>query len=489
MSRELLLALDLGTTGVRALLMTPAARVLSRAYLPLETVFPAPGRVEQDPQEMWEKSLQVLRSALESAAVSASEVAGLGVVSQRSTVIAWETDSGRPVAPAISWQDQRTAPEVADWNRKGIPINTLASATKLRWWLEHEPAVQRAAREGRLCYGTPDSWLGFRLSGGAAYVTDPSHASCTGLFDAESETWSDGLLGLFGVDGRFLPALVPTSAVVGETLPDLLGAPVPLAARAGDQQAATFAQGAHRVGEAKLTLGTAAMLDLNTGEAPDPAGPGTYSLALWKLGDAPVTFCLEGTVITAGAAVDWLVSIGLLSQASEFDRVGASVSATGGVVFVPALQGLGSPFLDDGARGLLGGLTRGSGRGEIVRAVAVGIAMRCVDVCEAVGGGEADLRVDGGLSRSDLLLGFLADLSGRRVLRSHETEGTALGGALLAGLATGIYATPADCREVVGSGTAFEPRLAPGLREAARERWGRIVERARSGAKDGPPGW
>ena len=489
MSRELLLALDLGTTGVRVLLITPAARVLSRAYLPLETVFPAPGQVEQDPQEMWDKSLAVLRSALESAAVSAREVAGLGVVSQRSTAIAWETDSGRPVTPAISWQDQRTAPEVADWNRKGIPINTLASATKFRWWLEHEPAVQRAAREGRLCYGTPDSWLGFCLTGGAACVTDPSHASCTGLFDLASGTWSDGLLGLFGVEGQFLPALVPTSGVVGETLPDLLGASIPLAARAGDQQAATFAQGAHRAGEAKLTLGTSGMFDLNTGQTPGPAGPGTYPLALWKLGDAPIEFCLEGTVITAGAAVDWLVSLGLLAEPSEFDRVGTSVPTTGGVVFVPALQGIGTPFLDHGARGLLGGLTRGSGRGEIVRAVAVGIAMRCVDVCEAVGGGEAELRVDGGLSRSDLLLGLLADLGGRPVRRSREIEGTALGGALLAGLATGVYSGPTDCLKAVGRGTAFEPSLAPGRRQAARARWGRILERARSGAEAGPAGW
>lgn len=482
MSRELLLSLDLGTTGVRALLITPEARVLSRAYLPLKSAFPMPGRVEQDPEEMWDKSVRVLLGALESAGVSAGEVAGLGIVSQRSTAIAWDADSGRPIAPAISWQDQRTAPEVASWNRKGIPVNTLASATKLRWFLEHDPAVQQAARAGRLRYGTPDSWLGFRLTGGAACVTDPGHASCTGLFDPGTGRWSDGLLGLFEVEGRFLPSLAATCEVVGETPPELLGARVPVAARAGDQQAATFAQGAHRPGEAKLTLGTAAMLDVHTGETPGAAGPGCYALALWKIGEGPIAFCLEGTVITAGAAVDWLVSLGLLAEPAEFDRVAASVPTTAGVVFVPALQGLGTPYLDDGARGLIGGLTRGSGRGEIVRAVAVGIAMRCVDVCEALGG-EGELRVDGGLSRSDFLLGWLADLAGRPVRRSRETEGTALGGALLAGLATGVYTDPEDCLKVLEPGTVFEPGLPAERREAARARWAQVVERSRPAAE------
>jgi glycerol kinase len=479
MSRAALLALDLGTTGVRALAVAPDGRVLARAYRPLAVAFPWPGHVEQDPREMETASADVLREALAGARLAATDVAGLGIVTQRATVIAWSARSGEPLAPALGWQDQRTAPRVAWFRERGIPMTTLASATKLEWWLREEPAIARAAADGTLRFGTPDAWLGYRLSGGDAHVTDPGNAACTALFDTATGGWSEPLCALFGVDPKTLPRIAPTSGVVGETPRALLGAPVALAARAGDQQAATFAQGAHARGDAKLTLGTSAMLDLHTGSEPAAPPEGAYPLALWRLADGTTDFCLEGTVITAGAAVDWLVSLGIASDAAALDALARSVSSSGGVAFVPALQGLGTPFLDDSARGLVGGLTRGTGRAELARAAFEGIAQRCADVCDGLAVPAGPLRVDGGLARSDFLVRAIADLAGRPLWRARETETTALGAAFLAGLATGVWRDPADCRRAIPAPERFEAGLAEDARLGARARWHAVVARAR----------
>lgn len=480
MSRGLL-ALDLGTTSVRALLVEADGSVRARAQKPLSAAFPAPGRVEQDPVEMWARSQEVLREALSRSGVAAGELAGLGVVTQRGTALCWEADSGEPLAPAIGWQDTRTAARVRELRAVGIPINALASATKFAWLVANEPAVSAAARAGRLRFGTPDTWITWLLTGGAAHVTDPGHASCTALFDPSTGDWAPPLLELFGVPGEPLPRIVATSEVVGETAAALLGSPVPVAARAGDQQAATFAQGVHAAGEAKLTLGTSAMLDLHVGEAPHAPGPGSYGLALWRLGDGTRAYCLEGTVITAGAAVDWLAELGIGADARELDRLAGEVESTGGVVFVPALQGLGTPFLEDGARGLFAGLTRGSGRRELARAVLEGVAHRCVDLCEALAFEGAALRVDGGLARSRFLLQRIADLAGCELLRAAEVETTALGAAFLAGLATNVFAAPAECRERLAAPERIEPGPAAARREAERVAWRSALERAREG--------
>jgi glycerol kinase len=479
MSGPFLLALDLGTSGVRALVVGGDGRVASRAYQPLGTRYPTPGRVEQDPREIWERSLEVMNQALTGAALGAADIAALGVVTQRSTVLAWDSKTGEPLAPAVGWQDQRTAPRVAELRKLGIPINTMPSATKFEWWMRNEPAVQEAASAGRLCLGNPDAWLTFKLTGGLAHVTDPGQASCTALFNLHEGQWNPLVLQVFGLEEAVLPRVVATSEVVGETPPKLLGAAIPVAARAGDQQAASFAQGVHHPGEAKLTLGTAAMLDLHLGTEPGELDGGLFPLALWRLAGEEDAQCLEGSVVTAGAAVDWLVSLGLLPDAASLDRVAGGAESAEGVAFVPALQGLGAPFLDMEARGLLGGLTRGSGAPQIARAVIDGIAHRCVDVCDALELDDRPLRVDGGLGRSELLLQRLADLGGRALLRAEETETTALGAAHLAGLATGVFATPAACRELHGSPQRFEPTTDPGWRAAARSRWNGVLERAR----------
>jgi glycerol kinase len=474
------LALDLGTTGVRALVVAADASVRARAYRTLGVAYPAPGRVEQDPDEMWQASVGVMREALGEARADAADLAGIGVVNQRSTAIAWDRTSGRPLAPAIGWQDQRTAERVAWFTERGIPLNTLASATKFEWWSQNDApeaaAVRDAAAQERLCLGTPDSWLTWNLTGGAEHVTDPGNASCTALYDLASGGWAEVLLGLFGQEAKTLPRLVGTSEVVGETPRDLLGAPVPVAARAGDQQAACFAQGAHTAGAAKLTLGTSAMLDLHTGAETAAPLPGTYPLALWRLADGSTAFCLEGTVITAGSAVEWLVDLGLAPDAAAVDRLAREAGSSGGALFVPALQGLGSPFLRGDARGLITGLTRGTTAAQLARATLDGVAQRCVDVADALDLREQTLRVDGGLGRSDFLVQRIADLSGSEVRRAAETETTALGAAFLAGLATGLFDGPEACRPAEPP-RRFEPEWPASKREAARAVWARAIER------------
>jgi glycerol kinase len=340
--------------------------------------------------------------------------------------------------------------------------------------------VAAAAREGRLRFGTPDVWLTDRLTGGSRFVTDPSCASTTGLFDAGSGAWMEPVAALFGVPCEALPAVVDTAEVVAETPGDLLGAPVPVAARAGDQQSASFAQGVHRAGEAKLTLGTAAMLEVHTGDSFQQPGPGAHALALWRLPETSSQYCVESSVHTAGAVVEWLTRIGLLPDVASLDRVAREVESAEGVVFVPALQGLGTPYLDDGARGLLGGLTRGSRAAHVVRAAVDGLTQRCIDLCESAGLGAEPLRVDGGLAQSDLLLQTLADFGGRSVHRAREFETTALGAAQLAGLAVGAFASLAQCRETIPAPLRFDPGLDEGGRSRRRRRWAEAVARART---------
>jgi glycerol kinase len=478
--RELLIGLDVGTTRTCALVMDGAGTVCGRAGRALACDFPVAGWVEQEPRALWESSLAALREALAEAGASARDVAGLGVATQRATALAWDARSGEPLAPAIGWQDQRTAARVAEFHARGVPIPVQASATKLEWLLKNDAGVAAAARAGRLRLGTPDVWLTDRLTGGSSFVTDPSCASGTGFFDLRGGTWSEPLAALFGVPCEALPAVVATAEVVAETPIDLLGAPVPVAARAGDQQSACFAQGVHRAGEAKLTLGTAGMLEVHTGGTFQQAGPGAHALALWRLPETATHYCVESSVHTAGAVVEWLVGIGLLPDSASLDRVAQEVDDADGVVFVPALQGLGTPYLDDGARGLLGGLTRGSRAAHVVRAVVDGLAQRCVDLFEAAGLGAGPLRVDGGLSRSGLLLQTLADLAGREIHRARELETTALGAVQLAGLAVGAFNSLADCRASLAAPAIIEPALDDAVRVVRRGRWAEAIARVRT---------
>ena len=473
------MALDLGTTGVRALVVHAGGRVLARSWRPLGVRTPSPGELEQDPDEMWDRSVEVLREALAGSKLSATDLGGIGVVNQRATAMAWTSDEGKALCPALGWQDVRTADRVAELVAMGIGVNTLASCTKFEWLVRNEPAVGAALRAQNLRFGTPDSWLTEKLTSGRAFVTEPGNAACTGLIDPVSLEWSPGIMGLFGLDLGCFPRLVSTAEVVGETSADLLGSPVPVAARAGDQQAACFAQSVHRPGQSKLTLGTSAMLDVHVGSAYVAAPPGSHGLPLWQLPGAGCAYCIEGTVVTAGAVVDWLVSLGLCPEASALDRVVSETESSGGVFFVPALQGLGTPFIDDGARGLFGGLTRGSGAKQLVRAAVEGVAQRCVDVITALAPQEGPLRADGGLAQSRAMLGLIADLSGREILRARETETTALGAAFLAALPVGLLGSPAEIHSRVEDPESFEPSLSSDARESARHQWARALSRCR----------
>lgn len=473
MSRGLVLALDLGTTGVRALVVDGGGAVRGRAWRPLATRTPAPGHVEQDPEDWWAQSGAALAQALAEAGAQPAELAAIGIVTQRATAVAWEA-GGPALAPAIVWQDRRTGPRAEELRSRGIPITAMASATKLEWLLKADPGL---ARRPGLRLGTPDAFLADRLTGGAVFVTDAGQASCTGLWDLRAGDWHPGVLALFGLERAWLPAVAPTSAAVGEA--SVLGARVPLAARAGDQQAAAFAQGVHAPGAAKLTIGTSAMLDLHTGAAPARPVAGAWPLALWSLGTGEPAFALEATVVTAGAAFDWLVELGLVADAAAIDASAGSVASAAGVCFVPALQGLGTPFLDEQARGQWSGLTLATRAPHLVRAVVEGVAQRCADLCEALPLRDEPLRVDGGLARSARLLETLADLSGRVLHRAAEIETTALGAAFLAGLAVGIWRTPAEACGRAAPPALVTPRLDAATRAERRAAWRRAVERAR----------
>jgi glycerol kinase len=476
-TRELVLALDLGTTGVRALVVRADGAVRGRSWRPLATRFPAPGHVEQDPEDWWVQSRAVMGEALAAAGAQAAQLAAVGLVAQRATALAWEA-GGRVLAPALGWQDMRTRPRAAALQAQGIPITTLASATKLEWLLQAEPGLRATARAGRLRLGTPDAFLTDRLTGGAAFVTDPGQASVTGLWDLRAGDWHAGALARFALERAWLPAVAPTSGVVGETPAALLGGPVPVAARAGDQQAASFAQGAHFPGAAKLTLGTSAMLDLHTGASPERPTAGAWPIALWTLADGAAAFALEATVVTAGAAFDWLTELGLVRDSAAIEALARSVGSSEGVHFVPALQGLGTPYLDEDARGLWSGLTRATRPAHLVRAVVEGVAQRCADLCDALPLCDEPLRVDGGLARSALLLQTLADLTDRTLLRAAEVETTALGAAFLAGLATGVWRTPDEACARAAAPAAVTPALEPTARAERRAEWQRAVGRA-----------
>jgi glycerol kinase len=479
--RTHVLALDLGTTSVRALVVGEDGSVRGRASRPLETRYPGPGRVEQDPAGWWRGAQQVMAESLARAGLRAADLGALGVVTQRATALAWDARTGAPLAPALGWQDVRAAPRVAELAKQGIPLSPLASAAKFEWLLEHVPELRAAARAGRLRLGTPDAWLGDRLSAGASFATDPGQASCTGLYDLRGASWLAAPLAALGIEPGWLPRVEATSETLAETPGALLGAPVPVSARAGDQQAAAFAQGVYEPGAGKLTLGTAAMLDVHSGDAPAPFARGAFPLALWRLSGGGQAFCLEGSVVTAGSAIEWLVELGLLGAPDALDAVAGSTATTDGVVFVPALQGLGTPFLDERARGAWLGLTRGSCAPHLVRAALEGIAQRCADLCEALPLRPGPLPVDGGLARSDLLLARLADLSGRELDRAAETETTALGAAYLAGLAVGVWPDPASARATAAPPARFAPRIGDGERAPQRASWQRAPERVRAG--------
>lgn len=488
-----LLALDQGTTSSRAIVFDRHGQVVSIAQQEFPQHFPQPGWVEHDPDELWRSQAAVAVQALQQAGLQAADIAAIGIANQRETTLLWERASGRPVAPAIVWQDRRTAGRCDELRaagreatiraRSGLLLDPYFSATKLAWLLDRDPTLRRRAEAGELAFGTVDSWLAWKLTGGKAHVTDASNASRTLLFDLGSGDWSDELLAEFGIPRAVLPRIVDSSGIFGEVSspPELAG--IPLAAMIGDQQGALAGQGCFSAGLAKNTYGTGCFLLMHAGtQRPEPA-PGLLATVAERR-NGQLRYAVEGGVFAGGAVVQWLRDgLGILDHAADIETLAASVPDSAGVCFVPAFAGLGAPHWDAAARGTLFGLTRGTTRAHLARAALEAIALQVVDLVRALASGSglqlAELRVDGGAAANNLLLQLQADLLGVPVVRPRITETTALGAAFLAGLAVGIWPDEAALAGLWQADRRFEPTMAAGVADHLRTRWQEAVRRSR----------
>jgi glycerol kinase len=466
---QVLLALDQGTTSSRALVLAADGRILASAQQETRQSYPRPGWVEQDALQIWETQRDTGREALRRASVAAADVAAVGIANQRETTIVWERATSRPIAPAIVWQDRRTADTCEELRRAGheplvqartgLLLDPYFSATKLRWILQHVEGAAERARRGELAFGTVDSWLIWMLSGGRLHLTDATNASRTMLYDLRRGDWDDELLGLFEIPRELLPAVVDSSGLLGESEADIFGAPLPLAAVAGDQQAALFGQACRTEGMAKVTYGTGCFLLMHAGERPLPSSQGLLSTVALQRGGKR-SYALEGSVFIGGAAVQWLRDgLGILSQAADIEPLAAAAPADGGVFFVPALTGLGAPQWDPHARGAILGITRGTSAAHIARAALEGIAFQVADLIAAAaqsGVRPLEVRADGGASASDILMQRQANLLGTPVIRAAQAEATAFGAACLAGLAVGLLSED-DVDGLWHAGRRFDP--------------------------------
>jgi glycerol kinase len=494
-----ILALDQGTTSSRSIVYDRAGQVVGVAQVELPQIYPQPGWVEHDPEAIWCTQLGTARQVLGKAGIQAGQLAAIGITNQRETTVVWDRETGDPLYNAIVWQCRRTAPRCdrlrADgWakpirDKTGLVIDAYFSATKLAWLLDHVAGLREKAERGQALFGTIDSFLIWRLSGGRLHVTDVSNASRTMLFNIHSLDWDDEILAELCIPRAMLPQVRPSSQVVGLTEAGLFGAEVPLAGAAGDQQAALFGQTCFGQGQAKNTYGTGCFLLLNTGEEAVVSERGLLTTIAWQLEDGgQVTYALEGSVFIGGAAIQWLRDgLGIISQAAQSEALARGVADTGGVYFVPAFVGLGAPHWDPYARGTIVGLTRGTDRRHLARAALEAICYQSRDVLEAMAQDSGirlqTLRADGGAAANDLLMQLQADLLGLPVQRPAVTETTALGAAYLAGLAVAYWS---GLDEIVGQWRVeaeFAPAMAVDRRNALYAGWQRAVERARGWAE------
>jgi glycerol kinase len=485
------LALDQGTTSSRAIVFDHAGSVVASAQQEFQQIFPTPGWVEHDAQEIWATQSHVAAQAIARAGITARDVAAVGITNQRETAVVWDRDTGRPIANAIVWQDRRTAGACDRLRRRGLApmirrktglvIDAYFSATKLQWLLDHVPGARARARRGALAFGTIDSWLVWNLTGGRQHVTDASNASRTMLFNIQTGEWDDDLLKLFGVPRSILPEVRGSSEVYGEC--HLFGAPVPIAGIAGDQQAALFGQACTKPGMVKNTYGTGCFMLMHTGTKPIRSRNNLLTTVAWRIGRR-TEYALEGSIFVAGAVVQWLRDeLGIIASSAEVEALAARVPDSGGVVVVPAFAGLGAPHWDAYARGLIIGLTRGSGRAHIARAALEGIAFQVADVLGAMqrdaGIRLRELRADGGASTNNLLMQFQADVLGVPVVRPTVSETTALGAAYLAGLAVGFWRDTAEIAAQWQTDRRFVPAMSPATRRALKTRWSAALSRAK----------
>lgn len=487
---DLLLALDQGTTSSRAIVFDAQGSPLSMGQRELPQILPHPGHVEHDPEQIWETQLDAALEALASDRVDTNSVAALGITNQRETAVMWEKETGRPLGNAIVWQSRISAPvcerlkasgvEPTFQERTGLRLDPYFSGTKLTYRFEQDPELKARAERGEVLFGTVDSYLIWRLTGGRCHVTDVTNASRTLMYDLHRRQWDDELLELLGVPRAVLPEVVASSGVVGQTDPQWFGREIPIAGIAGDQQAATFGQACFREGMAKNTYGTGCFLIWNTGKKPEASREGLLTTILWQIGD-DVTYGLEGSIFVGGAAVQWLRDgLGIIESSADVEALAAQVEDSGGVVVVPAFVGLGAPYWDPYARGAVMGLTRGSTAAHIARATVESMAYQTrelVDCMQRESGLKlAELRVDGGASINDSLMQFQADLLGVTVTRPCVSETTALGAAFLAGLAVGTWSSLEEIAAIWQVDTTY-PARADDAMPARYARWQMAVER------------
>ena len=499
---KLILAIDQGTTGTTVVLFDRAGRAVGRGYREITQHYPKPGWVSHDAQEIWLHSLAAIADAKADAGVDDSAIAAIGMTNQRETTVIWDAKTGEPLAPAIVWQCRRTAEmcdeirerdggdlarEIAE--RTGLVVDAYFSATKISWLLDNVPGARIRAENGELRFGTIDSWLIWNLTGGRVHATDQTNASRTMLFNIHSLRWDPFLLDAFQIPESLLPRVQASSGEFGGTINvGAIGAEIPIAGVAGDQQSALFGQACYVPGMVKCTYGTGAFLLMQTGEKAIRSSHGLLTTIAWNV-DGVTEYALEGGIFIAGAAIQWLRDeLKLIGSSAESESIASTVPDSGGVYLVPAFVGLGAPHWDQYARGALVGLTRGSNRAHIVRAAIESIAYQVRDVVDAMtmesGLKVGEIRIDGGAAANNLLGQFQADILGSPVIRPRVIETTAMGAAFLAGLAVGYWSSRTEIGELWAADRRFEPTMPEDTRERLYRGWTRAVDRSRSWASE-----
>lgn len=496
---QYLLALDQGTTSSRAIVFDQGGNIRASAQKEFRQIFPRPGWVEHDALEIWSTQSGVAQEAITRAGLRAGDIAAIGITNQRETVVLWDRRTGEPVHHAIVWQDRRTAAfcdslraqghEPTFQQKTGLILDAYFSGTKVRWLLDNVEGARERAERGELAFGTVDSWLVYKLTGGELHITDATNASRTLLYNIHTGDWDDELLGLLGVPRALLPEVRSSSEVYGPTAEGLFGSRIPIAGIAGDQQAAAFGQACLERGMAKNTYGTGCFMLMNTADEAVPSRNQLLTTVAWQLPDAggqgQRTYALEGSIFVAGAVVQWLRDgLGIIRSSGEVEALATSVPSSEGVFLVPAFVGLGAPYWDSYARGTIVGLTRGTGAAHIARAALEAIAYQSAELLTAMGQDSGaplkELRVDGGASLNNLLMQFQADILGVPVVRPRVTETTALGAAYLAGLAVGYWQGTEEITRQWQMDRTFEPQMDPSEREHRMNRWRQAVERSRA---------
>ncbi|EFK37958.1 Glycerol kinase [Chryseobacterium gleum] len=498
MNEKLILALDQGTTSSRAILFNHSGEIKYVSQKDFRQIFPTPGWVEHDPNEIWSSQISVAAEVIAKAGISGLEVAAIGITNQRETTIVWDKETGEPIYNAIVWQDRRTSKYCDELKEQGhtetikektgLVLDAYFSATKLKWILDHVEGARQKAEEGKLCFGTVDTWLVWKLTRGKMFITDVSNASRTMLLNIHTLEWDNDLLELFDIPKNILPEVKQSSEIYGETATTLFSTKIPIAGIAGDQQAALFGQMCTTPGMVKNTYGTGCFLLMNTGTEAVSSKNNLLTTVAWKI-NGEVNYALEGSVFVGGAAIQWLRDgLKLIHSSEQVNELAASVEDNGGVYFVPALTGLGAPYWDQYARGTIVGITRGTTDAHIARATLEGIAFQVYEIVKAMeadsGRASLELRVDGGASASDLLMQIQSDLFGFKITRPKTLETTALGAAYLAGLAVGYWKSIDEIQEQWIVDKDFHPQLDREKVNKMTHFWKKAVKSAQSWIED-----